>query len=158
MDKDRQWNAERAWMLNTYSWKRTAEQLHSAAVILREKDQQDHPLDLNESLDSESEVEFTVTVEAITHKGFIANVVRMLMGFSLENLLKALILAEKGDDVVNSKNELASWGCSWHDLKGLAGQAKVQLSPEEEDYCRLWEMCAVAAGAGRGRMRPPPWS
>ena len=146
MDKDRQWDTQREWMLNTYSWKRTAEQLRSAAVVLREADQQDDPPVLGESGDSESEQDFTVTVGPITHNGFIANVVRMLMGFSLENLLKALIVAEKSDGVLNSKNELASWGCSWHDLKGLAGQAKIEMSPEEEDYCRVWEMCAVWAG------------
>lgn len=78
---------------------------------------------------------------------FSPNVERMLMGFSLENLLKALILMNPTNARrAFTKEGNLSWGLASHNLCKLAEAADVALSEEEELLLNVLSTCATWAG------------
>jgi len=78
---------------------------------------------------------------------FSPNVERMLMGFSLENLFKALILmnSENARRAFSKHGNLA-WDVASHDLLELAASAHVPLSEEEAHLLGVLSTCATWAG------------
>ncbi|MCM2307996.1 MAG: hypothetical protein NDI91_11110 [Sulfuritalea sp.] len=78
---------------------------------------------------------------------FSPNVERMLLGFSLENLFKALILmsAENARRAFAKQGNLA-WSVASHDLLKLAASANVPLNREEEHLLDVLSTCAIWAG------------
>jgi len=78
---------------------------------------------------------------------FSARVERMLLGFSLENLVKAVLLQdEKWFNDVFSKEGTLSWGKDGHNLLKLFQQANVETSLMERKYLEAWQLCALWAG------------
>lgn len=76
-----------------------------------------------------------------------AGVIRMLMGFSLENLIKAILLKdpEKLKEVFGRKGRL-SWGKDGHDLLKLFQEASLITTDADQKYLELWRLCALWAG------------
>lgn len=78
---------------------------------------------------------------------FSPNVERMLMGFSLENLLKALVLMNSA----NARRAFAkqgnlAWNFASHDLLKLAAAANISLSNEDAHFLDVLSTCATWAG------------
>jgi hypothetical protein len=71
----------------------------------------------------------------------------MLMGFSLENLIKAYLLQDRSmyDDAFSGDGKL-SWGAKGHNLIHLFGRAGIEISDIEATYLDLWQTCALWAG------------
>lgn len=78
---------------------------------------------------------------------FSARIARMLMGFSLENLFKALLLQnpEKFRKAFGKDGGL-SWGRDGHNLLNMSRDLKIQSSELEVRYLEVWQMCATWAG------------
>jgi hypothetical protein len=78
---------------------------------------------------------------------FTARIERMLMGFSLENLIKAILLQTptKIQEVFVEEGRL-SWGKDGHNLLRLFKEAKIEISNLEEKYLAVWQECAIWAG------------
>lgn len=78
---------------------------------------------------------------------FSARVKRMLFGFSLENLVKAILLQnpEKLTRVFGRDGNL-SWGNDGHDLLKLFAEAGIETSKLESAYLELWQLCSLWAG------------
>ena len=78
---------------------------------------------------------------------FSARIARMLMGFSLENLFKAMALQDPDKfRQAFSKDGGLSWGKDGHNLINQTKNLNFQLSDLEFRYLELWEMCAIWAG------------
>lgn len=78
---------------------------------------------------------------------FSARIARMLMGFSLENLFKALLLQDPGKfRKVFAKDARLSWDGDGHSLLKLSKGLNFQLSSTENRYLELWQICATWAG------------
>lgn len=78
---------------------------------------------------------------------FSARIERMLMGFALENLIKAILLQDPDKfRTVFSKEGRLSWGNGGHDLLVLLELGRVPLSPEESFFVEAWQTCAIWAG------------
>lgn len=72
---------------------------------------------------------------------------RMMMGFALENLLKALLLRDPEHlRKAFSKEGKLSWKGDGHDLIALSKEAGFEWGRKEEQYLELWQMCAKWAG------------
>jgi hypothetical protein len=72
---------------------------------------------------------------------------RMMMGFALENLFKALLL--KNPEHLSrafSKEGNLSWGKDGHNLIKLSEEAGYEWGTKEIRYLELWQMCATWAG------------
>lgn len=78
---------------------------------------------------------------------FSARVERMLFGFSLENLIKAILLQnpEKLNHAFGRDGNL-SWGKDGHDLLKLFDEANISLSDTEKKFVEVWQTCAIWAG------------
>ncbi len=78
---------------------------------------------------------------------FSARVERMLMGFSLENLVKALLLQdiEKVKNVFHKDGNLR-WGKDGHNLLKLFKEARINTDSTEKTFLELWQTCAIWAG------------
>lgn len=76
-----------------------------------------------------------------------AGVERMLMGFSLENLVKALILQDpsKADKVFAKEGNL-HWAVASHDLPKLFAEAGQDFDDQELIFLELWTTCSTWAG------------
>ncbi|MFK7848906.1 MAG: hypothetical protein AB8G77_26705 [Rhodothermales bacterium] len=72
---------------------------------------------------------------------------RMMMGFALENLFKALLL-KNPEHLRNafSKEGNLSWGKDGHNLIKLSEEAGFNWGKKEQRYLELWQMCATWAG------------
>ena len=72
---------------------------------------------------------------------------RMLMGFSLENLIKAVILKnpDKLKDVFSKEGNI-SWGKHGHDLITLSELAGMDWNKTQYRYLELWQICSTWAG------------
>jgi len=78
---------------------------------------------------------------------FSARVERMLMGFSLENLVKALLLQDKENiKKVFAKDHNLKWGKDGHNLLKLFQEAKINTDLSEKVFLELWQTCAIWAG------------
>jgi hypothetical protein len=78
---------------------------------------------------------------------FSARVIRMLMGFALENIVKAILLqSPEKMEAVFSRDGNLSWGRDGHNLLKLFEDANIDISPTEETYLELWQLCALWAG------------
>jgi hypothetical protein len=76
-----------------------------------------------------------------------AGVERMLMGFSLENLAKALILQDKNKaDQVFSKVGNLHWAVPSHDLPKLFSEAGIDFDSHELIFLELWTTNSTWAG------------
>jgi len=78
---------------------------------------------------------------------WVAGPARMLMGFALENILKALLL--KNPDrlqKVFSKDGNLSWDKDGHNLIKLSSEAGISWSDTQHRYLELWQMCSTWAG------------
>ncbi len=74
-------------------------------------------------------------------------VIRMLMGFAFENLIKAYLIKEKGKDVEWFRKEgNFKIGGRGHDLIWLFEEADFKLSDSESHYLGLMAMCSLWAG------------
>ena len=72
---------------------------------------------------------------------------RMLIGFSLENLLKAILLKNPDHlQKVFSKEGKLSWGNDGHNLVKLSSEAGISWSDTQHRYLELWQMCSTWAG------------
>lgn len=81
------------------------------------------------------------------HVFFSARIQRLLMGFALENLSKALLLQnQKKLKEVFAKDGRLSWQKDGHDLLKLFNEAKVTTDETEKRYLELWQTCALWAG------------
>jgi hypothetical protein len=78
---------------------------------------------------------------------FSARVERMLMGFSLENLVKAVLLQdpEKYREVFAKEGNL-TWVKDGHNLLKLFEDADVASSKLERTYLEAWQTCTLWAG------------
>ena len=78
---------------------------------------------------------------------FSGRIERMLMGFALENLVKAILLQEP-DELKSafSREGNLSWGKEGHNLIALLGRTNLTLSKEETFYLNAWQTCATWAG------------
>lgn len=129
------WNFEATYCLKPRAWISHAINLRYSAEALFLYD-----ADLISRL-------FETKEEQLLPAFFSPNVERMLMGFSLENLLKALILMNP----TNARRAFAkegklSWGLASHDLSKLAAVAHVALSDKEEHLLDVLSTCATWAG------------
>lgn len=72
---------------------------------------------------------------------------RMLMGFSLENLVKALILQDpsKADQAFVREGNLR-WAVPSHDLPKLFAEAGTDYDEQELIFLSLWTTCSTWAG------------
>jgi hypothetical protein len=78
---------------------------------------------------------------------FSANITRMLMGFSLENLVKALLLKNPQEWKQRFQKEgNLSWGKDGHNLLMLMKTAGFLINTLESRYIGLWQACATWAG------------
>ena len=76
-----------------------------------------------------------------------AGVTRMLMGFSLENLIKAILLQNPDKlEMVFGREGNLSWGKDGHDLLTLSQETALNITPHEQPYLELWQLCALWAG------------
>lgn len=72
---------------------------------------------------------------------------RMMMGFALENLFKALLLKDPERRRKRfSKEGNLSWGSNGHNLIKLSEEAGFEWGKKEQRYLELWQMCATWAG------------
>lgn len=72
---------------------------------------------------------------------------RMMMGFALENLFKALLLKNPEHlQKAFSKEGNLSWGKDGHNLIKLSEEAGVEREKKQKRYLELWQMCATWAG------------
>lgn len=78
---------------------------------------------------------------------FSSRVERLLMGFSVENLLKAILLQnpEKLNKAFGKDGNL-SWGKDGHNLLILFDEANIPLSKTEKRFIEVWQTCAIWAG------------
>jgi len=76
-----------------------------------------------------------------------AGVERMLIGFSLENLAKALVLQDpdKAERVFAKEGNLR-WAEPSHDLPRLFAEASIDFDDNESIFLELWTSCATWAG------------
>jgi hypothetical protein len=76
-----------------------------------------------------------------------AGVERMLMGFSLENLVKALILQDpnKADQAFKKEGNL-HWALPSHNLHKLFAEAGTDFDEEELIFLELWTTCSTWSG------------
>ncbi len=129
------WDFEKNLALQPTVWKNEAIKLRYSCEILRHN---------NEHL---RKVIFDKKGTAITPNFCSTGVERMLLGFSLENLIKAVILQEeKHQETVFKNTGKLSWERKGHDLIELFETADVSTSEEEQVYLQLWQTCAVWAG------------
>lgn len=78
---------------------------------------------------------------------FCGRIVRMLMGFALENVVKAILLQNPDElRAAFSKEGNLKWGKDAHNLLILFERAGVCLSREESFYVKAWQVCATWAG------------
>lgn len=78
---------------------------------------------------------------------FSARVIRMLFGFSLKNLVKAILLQDKEElEKAFPREGNLSWGDKGHDLLWLFVRAGVKVSGAERKEIVLWQVCALWAG------------
>lgn len=72
---------------------------------------------------------------------------RMMMGFALENLFKALLLQNPVllREVFSKEGKL-SWGNDGHNLIKLLEEAGFEWETKEQRYLELWQTCATWAG------------
>jgi len=78
---------------------------------------------------------------------FSARVERMLMGFALENAVKALLLQDPSElKSAFAREGNLSWGKNGHNLLILFERTSVKLSQKEAFYVKAWQMCATWAG------------
>jgi len=74
-------------------------------------------------------------------------VIRMLIGFCLENLIKAYLIVHHRKDVEWFKKEgTLKIGPKGHDLLGLFEEANFNLNEKEIHFIGLFAMCALWAG------------
>ena len=72
---------------------------------------------------------------------------RMMMGFALENLFKALLLKTQEHLARTfSKEGNLSWGKDGHNLIKLSEEAGFEWEAKEKRFLELWQMCATWAG------------
>jgi len=76
-----------------------------------------------------------------------SNIERMLMGFSIENLLKALILMvpEQAEQAFSKDGNLR-WSVKSHDLNKLSKEAGIDVAPEEAQLLDVLSTCSTWAG------------
>ena len=77
----------------------------------------------------------------------LSGVERMLIGFSLENLIKAVILQDpkKANQAFAKKGNLR-WIVLSHNLQKLCKEAKVDFDEQELIFLNLWTTCSTWAG------------
>lgn len=75
-------------------------------------------------------------------------VIRMLIGFSFENLIKAYLINEKGKeaDWFSKEGNFKIEGAKGHDLIWLFEKAEFSLTEPEEHYLGLFAICSLWAG------------
>jgi len=72
---------------------------------------------------------------------------RMLIGFSLENMVKAILLLNK--EVVSNifkKEGNLSWSKDGHNLIKLYAQTSLEITDVEKRFLELWQTCSLWAG------------
>mgnify|MGYP000335374893 CR=1 FL=1 len=76
-----------------------------------------------------------------------SSVERMLIGFCLENLVKAILLLdiEKLEQVFKKDGNL-SWKKEGHNLVALYNQTDIEITDTENTFLELWQMCSLWAG------------
>jgi len=78
---------------------------------------------------------------------FSARVARMLMGFALENMIKAILLQHNNNVAeVFSKEGSLKWGKYGHNLLELFKKANIDVSVTETKLLELWQICSLWAG------------
>ena len=78
---------------------------------------------------------------------WVAGPARMLIGFALENLPKALLLKNPAHlQKVFTKEGNLSWGKDGHNLVKLSTEAGISWSDTQHRYLELWQMCSTWAG------------
>jgi hypothetical protein len=77
---------------------------------------------------------------------FSARIERMLMGFALENVVKAILLQNPEElRVAFSREGNLKWTDA-HNLLALFERAGICLTREESFYVKAWQVCAIWAG------------
>jgi len=74
-----------------------------------------------------------------------AGVTRMLFSYSLENLVKGL-LVQKNPNKYFTKEGNVSFGKKAHALTELFSEAGIKVNDEEKRYLEIWTTCAIFAG------------
>ncbi len=74
-----------------------------------------------------------------------ARIIRMLFCYSLENLVKC-ILVQNDPDKYFKKDGSITFGKIGHDLVKLFSEAGIETNEEEKRYLEIWSKCAVYAG------------
>ncbi|OPX54320.1 hypothetical protein SAMN02745127_02977 [Oceanospirillum multiglobuliferum] len=129
------WDFEKYYCSKPISWINTAHNLKSSYQVLFENSKLVISFDNNER-DPLLKTPF-----------WSAGTERMLIGFSLENMVKAILLLDKKvlDDAFKKEGKL-SWGKDGHNLIKLYGQTNIELTPLEIRYLELWQICSLWAG------------
>jgi len=129
------WDFEAQYCLDPKAWEHQAWNLRLAsdALLLHDEDESDRI--------------FRQKVQPRLPMFWSSNIERMLMGFSLENLLKALIMMvpEKSERAFSKEGNLR-WSVSSHDLIKLSKEADVEVTPEEEQLLDVLTTCSTWAG------------
>lgn len=129
------WDFEAQYSLDPKAWAHQAWNLRlaSEALLLHDSDETDRI--------------FHQKVQPRLPIFWSSNIERMLMGFSLENLLKALILMvpEKAEQAFAKEGTLR-WSVRSHDLNKLSEEAGVGVTPEERDLLDVLSTCSTWAG------------
>ncbi|MFC1666188.1 hypothetical protein ACFLZF_00555 [Nanoarchaeota archaeon] len=76
---------------------------------------------------------------------FTARIIRMLFSFSLENLVKRLLIKQNSNKYFNKEGNI-NFGRKAHDLVRLFTEAQIKLNDEEKMYLEIWTKCAIFAG------------
>jgi len=129
------WNFEAEYCLEPKAWMHQAWNLRQAceALLLHDGDENDRI--------------FRQKVATRLPIFWSPNIERMLMGFSLENLFKALILMIPGNaEQAFSKEGNLRWSVKSHDLVKLSKEAKFVLTMEEGSLLELLSTCSTWAG------------
>lgn len=74
-----------------------------------------------------------------------ANVIRMLFSFSLENLIKGILIKKDSSRYFKKEGNI-SFGKEAHKLCTLFTDADIAVNEEEERYLEIWTTCALFAG------------
>lgn len=79
---------------------------------------------------------------------FRGRIIRMMIGFSIENLLKGLIfqIEEEREKVLRKDGNIRWDAKKSHDLIYLSNLSSTSFDEEEKKKLELWQVCAVWAG------------
>ena len=121
------WEYERSFSFKPALWRSQAQTLRAAAEYLNDSG-------------------YRVKSDEDRTESWPAGIERMLMGYALENLLKALLLGSpRRGETLPGEGKL-SLGVRGRDLRGLFTEADFLLTSEEKTWVALWQLCASSAG------------